>query len=120
MAQSFGIAKENISVISPFVGGAFGSALNPNYYPFITAMAARDLKRPVKVNYTRRQMFTGHGYRPYTWQKVAIGASKDGKLQSIIHEATGNTSSFENFRRKPERVSGERFTNVRITIRLTN
>ena len=64
-------------------------------------MAARDLKRPVKVNYTRRQMFTGHGYRPYTIQKVAIGASRDGKLQSIIHEATGNTSTFENFSESP-------------------
>ena len=101
LAESFGIAKDNISVMSPFVGGAFGSALNPNYYPFMTAMAARELKRPVKINYTRRQMFTGNGYRPYTWQKVSIGASKDGKLQSIIHEAIGNTSSFEDFVENP-------------------
>ena len=64
-------------------------------------MAARDLKRPVKLNYTRRQMFTGHGYRPYTIQKVAIGASRDGKFQSIIHEAVGNTSTFENFSESP-------------------
>ena len=101
LAQSFGIKQENVQVISPFVGGAFGSALNAHYYPFLAAFAARDLKRPVKVNYTRRQMFTGHGYRPYTWQKVAIGAGKDGKLQSIIHEAVGNTSTFENFGENP-------------------
>lgn len=101
LAQSFGLKPENVQVISPFVGGAFGCALNPNYYPFLTAFAARDLKRPVKVNYTRRQMFTGHGYRPYTWQKVQIGANKDGKLQSIIHEAIGNTSSFEDFAENP-------------------
>jgi xanthine dehydrogenase YagR molybdenum-binding subunit len=101
LVQSFGIKPENVQVISPFVGGAFGAALNPHYYPFLAAFAARDLKRPVKVNYTRRQMFTGHGYRPYTWQKVAIGANKDGKLQSIIHEAVGNTSSFEDFGENP-------------------
>jgi xanthine dehydrogenase YagR molybdenum-binding subunit len=101
LAQSFGIKPENVEVMSPFVGGAFGSALNPNYYPFLTAMAARELKRPVKVNYTRRQMFTGHGYRPFTWQKVSIGASRDGKLQSIIHEAVGNTSTFEDFTEAP-------------------
>jgi len=101
LVQSFGLKPENVQVISPFVGGAFGAALNPHYYPFLTAFAARDLKRPVKVNYTRRQMFTGHGYRPYTWQKVAIGANKDGKLQSIIHEAIGNTSSFEDFGENP-------------------
>lgn len=101
LVQSFGLKPENVQVISPFVGGAFGAALNPHYYPFLTAFAARDLKRPVKINYTRRQMFTGHGYRPYTWQKVAIGANKDGKLQSIIHEAIGNTSSFEDFGENP-------------------
>ncbi|HQU86742.1 MAG TPA: xanthine dehydrogenase family protein molybdopterin-binding subunit, partial [Pyrinomonadaceae bacterium] len=101
LAKSFGVAADNVHVVSPFVGGAFGSSLNPNYYPFMTAAAAREIKRPVKVNYTRRQMFTGHGYRPYTVQKVQIGASKDGKLQSIIHEATGNTSSFEDFSESP-------------------
>lgn len=101
LAQSFGLKPENVQVISPFVGGAFGAALNPHYYPFLTAVAARDLKRPVKVNYTRRQMFTGHGYRPFTWQKVSIGAGKDGKLLSIIHEAIGNTSTFENFAENP-------------------
>jgi len=101
LMQSFGIKAVNVNVVSPFVGGAFGAALNPNYYPFLTAMAAREIKRPVKVNYTRRQMFTGHGYRPYTWQKVSIGATRDGKLQSIIHEATGNTSTFEDFAENP-------------------
>ena len=101
LAQSFGLKPENVQVISPFVGGAFGAALNAHYYPFLAAFAARDLKRPVKVNYTRRQMFTGHGYRPYTWQKVSIGANRDGKLQSIIHEAVGNTSTFENFAENP-------------------
>ncbi len=97
LAQSFGIPVNNVSVVSLFVGGAFGAALKPNYYPFITAMAAKELNRPVKVNYTRRQMFAGHGYRPFTYQKVKMGASKDGKLQSVIHEVVGNTSSFENF-----------------------
>jgi xanthine dehydrogenase YagR molybdenum-binding subunit len=101
LAQSFGVAPENVQVVSPFVGGAFGASLNPNYYPFLTAFAARDLKRPVKLNYTRRQMFTGHGYRPYTWQKVSIGANRDGKIQSIIHEAVGNTSTFEDFSESP-------------------
>ncbi|MFN3330791.1 MAG: xanthine dehydrogenase family protein molybdopterin-binding subunit, partial [Pyrinomonadaceae bacterium] len=74
LAESFGLEKEKIHVICPFVGGAFGSALNPQYYPFLAAVASKELNRPVKVAYTRRQMFTGHGYRPYTWQKVSIGA----------------------------------------------
>jgi xanthine dehydrogenase YagR molybdenum-binding subunit len=97
LASSFGVPGENVSVVSPFVGGAFGSSLRPNYYPALTAMAARELKRPVKVVYTRTQMFTGHGYRPYTIQKVALGAERSGKLSAMIHEAVHNTSSFEEF-----------------------
>jgi len=97
LASSFGIPAKDISVVSIFVGGAFGSNLRPHQYPFLTAMAARDLNRPVKTTLTRRQMFTGIGYRPYTWQKVKVGASKDGELKSIIHESASNTSSFENF-----------------------
>ena len=97
LASSFGVPEENVSVVSPFVGGAFGSSLRPNYYPALTAMAARELKRPVKVVYTRTQMFTGHGYRPYTIQKVALGADQSGKLSAMIHEAVHNTSSFEEF-----------------------
>jgi xanthine dehydrogenase YagR molybdenum-binding subunit len=97
LASSFGVPEDNVNVVSPFVGGAFGSSLRPNYYPALTAMAARELKRPVKVVYTRTQMFTGHGYRPYTIQKVALGAERSGKLSAIIHEALHNTSSFEEF-----------------------
>ena len=97
LASSFGVPEENVSVISPFVGGAFGSSLRSNYYPALTATAARELKRPVKVVYTRTQMYTGHGYRPYTIQKVALGAEGDGKLSAIIHEVVHNTSSFEEF-----------------------
>jgi xanthine dehydrogenase YagR molybdenum-binding subunit len=97
LATSFNVPEENVSVVSPFVGGAFGSSLRPNYYPSLTAMAARELKRPVKVVYTRTQMYTGHGYRPYTIQKVSLGAERSGKLTAMIHEAVHNTSSFEEF-----------------------
>ncbi|HEX8294601.1 MAG TPA: molybdopterin cofactor-binding domain-containing protein, partial [Pyrinomonadaceae bacterium] len=97
LASSFGVPEANVQVTSPYVGGAFGSSLRPNYYPALTAMAAREIKRPVKVVYTRTQMFTGHGYRPYTIQNVSLGADRTGKLQSIIHEAVHNTSSFEEF-----------------------
>ncbi|MCH6483637.1 xanthine dehydrogenase family protein molybdopterin-binding subunit [Pseudoxanthomonas sp. LH2527] len=97
LSQGLGVPTGNIRVVSPFVGGAFGASLKPNYYPSLTAMAARELKRPVKVVFTRAQMFTGHGYRPETIQKVALGAAPDGKLQAIIHEAFHNTSSFESF-----------------------
>ena len=97
LASSFNVPETNVQVISPYVGGAFGSSLRPNYYPALTAMAARELRRPVKIVYTRTQMFTGHGHRPYTIQKVALGAERSGKLTAIIHDAVHNTSTFEEF-----------------------
>jgi len=97
LASMFGVPENNVSVVSPFVGGAFGSSLRPNYYPSLTAMAARELKRPVKVVYTRTQMFTGHGHRPYTIQNIALGAERNGKLTAMTHSAVHNTSSFEGF-----------------------
>lgn len=97
LASSLGVPEERINVISPFVGGAFGSSLRPHYYPTLTAMAARELRRPVKVVYTRTQMYTGHGYRPHTIQKVALGADATGKLSSMIHEVVHNTSTYEEF-----------------------
>ena len=97
LAATFGVPEANVTVVSPYVGGAFGSSLRPNYYPALTAMAARELKRPVKIVYTRTQMFTGHGHRPYTIQKIALGAEASGKLTAMIHTAVHNTSSFEEF-----------------------
>ncbi|WP_312415596.1 xanthine dehydrogenase family protein molybdopterin-binding subunit [Comamonas sp.] len=97
LAEGLGVPAENIRVVSPFVGGAFGSSLKPNYYPSLTAMAARELKRPVKLVLTRAQMFTAHGYRPQTIQKVRLGANANGKLQAMVQEAFHNTSSFETF-----------------------
>jgi xanthine dehydrogenase YagR molybdenum-binding subunit len=97
LASSFNVPEANVQVISPYVGGAFGSCLRPNYYPSLTAMAARELKRPVKIVYTRTQMFTGHGHRPYTIQRVALGAERSGKLTAMIHEVVHNTSTFEEF-----------------------
>ena len=97
LATSFGIPEANITVIAPFVGGAFGASLRPNYYPALTAMAARELRRPVKLALTRTHMYTAHGYRPHTLQKVQLGADRTGKLTAIIHEAVHNTSSTEEF-----------------------
>src|SRR5687768_10926418 len=95
VAEYFGMKPEQIDIVSLFVGGAFGSCLRPNYYTFLLGVVSKLVKRPVKIVYSRRQMFTGHGYRPYYWQRVQLGASKDGKLQSIIHRVVTNTSQEE-------------------------
>ncbi|HEV8427810.1 MAG TPA: xanthine dehydrogenase family protein molybdopterin-binding subunit [Pyrinomonadaceae bacterium] len=95
LALVFGIPESDVHVISPFVGGAFGSSLRPWAHPVVAAMAARAVRRPVKLVVARNQMFTSHGHRPYTVQRVALGAGRDGRLTAIVHEGTAQTSLYE-------------------------
>ena len=96
LTRVFGLSKEDVRVVCSYVGGAFGSGLRAQYQLFLAVLAARELKRPVRVALTRQQMFT-IGYRPDTIQRVALGANEDGTLQSIRHDAIGNTSRIEDF-----------------------
>ncbi|MCU0685298.1 MAG: xanthine dehydrogenase family protein molybdopterin-binding subunit [Polyangiaceae bacterium] len=92
----FGLADEQVRVRSPFVGGAFGSGLRPQYQLFLAVMAARELGRSVRVVLTRQQMFT-FGHRPETLQRVQLGAKADGSLEALAHEATAATSRVEEY-----------------------
>jgi xanthine dehydrogenase YagR molybdenum-binding subunit len=92
----FGLSKNDVRVLSPFVGGAFGSGLRPQYQVFLAVLAARELKRSVKVSLTRQQMFS-LGHRPAILQRVALGAASDGALEALIHEAIAETSRFEDY-----------------------
>src|SRR4029453_3287239 len=95
VANVFGLAEEDVRVLSPFVGGAFGSGLRPQYQLTLAVMAARALERSVRVVLTRQQMFT-FGHRPGTIQHVALGANRKGSLAAITHDAVAMTSQFEN------------------------
>ncbi|WP_224373033.1 xanthine dehydrogenase family protein molybdopterin-binding subunit [Hyalangium versicolor] len=96
VSNVFDLPKERVHVRSPFVGGAFGSGLRPQYQLFLAVMAALELKRSVRVTLSREQMFT-FGHRPTTLQRVALGAAADGALEAIIHEAVSETSRFEDY-----------------------
>ncbi|KAA2237797.1 xanthine dehydrogenase family protein molybdopterin-binding subunit [Salinarimonas soli] len=97
IAHVFGIKKENIHVVSPFVGGAFGSALRTWPHVTVAALAARVVQRPVRLELTRRQCYTSIGFRPHTEQRVALGAAADGTLTAIVQEAFGQTATYEEY-----------------------
>lgn len=97
MANLFGLKPENVTVNAEFVGGGFGSGLRVWANTIAAVMAAKKIGRPVKLMLTRPQMFTMVGYRPEAWQKISIGATADGKFTGIIHDAIGQTSTYENF-----------------------
>ncbi|CAM4141104.1 Xanthine dehydrogenase molybdenum-binding subunit [Mycobacterium basiliense] len=90
-ADAMGVPRENVRVISPFVGGAFGSAARTWPHQLLTAFAARRIRRPVKLVLTRQQMHSGIGFRPASRQRLTIGADQSGRIDVIIHE--GRTES---------------------------
>ena len=92
----FGLKFKNVRVISPYVGGAFGSGLRPQHQLFFSVMAALELKQSVRVTLDRHQMFT-FGHRPPTIQRIRFGADNMGKLQAMNHAAYAETSRFEDY-----------------------
>ena len=94
VAAALGIPATDVRVISPFVGGAFGSQGRTWQHQMLTAFAAREMQRPVKLVLTRKQMYGGTGYRPTSRQRLAIGSTADGRVTSLIHEARTETSRY--------------------------
>ena len=91
-AEQIGVEPEHIRVVSPFIGGAFGSKGSITPRTALVALAARKLGRPVKLVPTRDQGFTIATYRAETRQHLRLGASQDGKLTALSHEGWEVTS----------------------------
>ncbi|MBB3544327.1 xanthine dehydrogenase family protein molybdopterin-binding subunit [Rhizobium sp. BK399] len=101
-AEWFGLPYENVRIISPFIGGGFGSKATAYAYGALAAAAARKLARPVKLAVTRPQTFTALGGRAATRQTIALGANSEGVLQALVHRGASETATYADF---PEQTS---------------
>jgi xanthine dehydrogenase YagR molybdenum-binding subunit len=97
VAQVFGLEPERVRVISPYVGGAFGSKGASHPHVILTVMAAQVVGRPVKFALTRQQMFALAGYRTPTIQRVQLGAGRDGQLTAIAHDVVEQAVAINEF-----------------------
>jgi xanthine dehydrogenase YagR molybdenum-binding subunit len=98
VAELFGIDPTRVRVISPHVGGGFGSKLYTHPDVVLAAMAAQLVAgRPVKLALTRQQMFSQTGYRSPTIQRIRLGADAGGRLTAIAHDAIAQTSKIKEF-----------------------
>ena len=97
LAQMFGLPKENVRVITKFVGSGFGSKLWPWTHCALAVAAARQLGKPVKLVLSRKMMFQSVGHRPRTQQRVRLGASTDGKLVSLQHDYVTDHAILDNY-----------------------
>lgn len=87
LAKTLGMPKENVRLISPYIGGGFGSKLFLRSDSVLAAVAARVAKRPVKVTLPRPLIANNTTHRPATIQRIRIGATSDGKITAIGHES---------------------------------
>jgi xanthine dehydrogenase YagR molybdenum-binding subunit len=97
LSQAFELKRENVRVISSFVGGAFGCKGAVWPHVFLTAMAAKLVGAPVKFAISRQDMFSGIGHRTPTIQTIALAATREGKLQAIRHRVETLTSPVGEF-----------------------
>ncbi len=97
VAKLLGLQPDNVRVVSPFLGGGFGSKGPTWSHVVLCAMAAKQVGRPVRLVVKREQMFGPLGYRSRTHQTVALSAKRDGTLTSIEHDTFDQTSSFDQF-----------------------
>ncbi|MCX6218651.1 xanthine dehydrogenase family protein molybdopterin-binding subunit [Spirosoma sp.] len=97
VAKAFKLDEKNVHVHTEFMGGGFGMGLKTWPQEIAVVAAAKKLRKPVKLVVSRDQMFTMVGHRPYTTQTISMGADKAGKLVGIVHEATAETASYEDF-----------------------
>ncbi|MDF2863355.1 MAG: xanthine dehydrogenase [Achromobacter mucicolens] len=87
VARTLGIPKENVRLMSPYIGGGFGGKLFVRADALLAALAAREAGRPVKVALPRPLVINNTTHRPATIQRIRLGAGRDGKLTAISHES---------------------------------
>ncbi|WP_433696874.1 xanthine dehydrogenase family protein molybdopterin-binding subunit [Nocardiopsis sp. CA-288880] len=87
LATRIGIPPDRVRVVSPFVGGGFGSRVPVWSEAALAAVAARELARPVRLALTREQSIVLSGHRPMMTQRVRLGADRDGTLNAVSHES---------------------------------
>jgi xanthine dehydrogenase YagR molybdenum-binding subunit len=97
LATGFGLDAGQVHIISPYVGGAFGSKAFTHPNQMLAAMAAKVVGRTVVFELTRQQMFSLVGHRTPTIQRVRLGADPEGRLSAISHEVVEHTSTINEF-----------------------
>ena len=97
IAQMLGLQPEQVHLISEYIGGGFGSKGFTWPHSVLAPMAAKHVGRPVKIVLDRSNMFTSNGRRSKTIQKVVLGSGKNGRLLTIQHSTTAETSFVDEF-----------------------
>jgi xanthine dehydrogenase YagR molybdenum-binding subunit len=96
-ANTLNIKPENVRVVSPYIGGGFGSKGGQWANLVLSAVAAKIVNRPVQLALNRQQMFNSVGLRQRNVQRMRLSANKDGKLLALAHETTTHCAIDDEF-----------------------
>jgi xanthine dehydrogenase YagR molybdenum-binding subunit len=97
MSIVLGMPQEKINVVSQFLGGGFGGKGYVWPHTVMAAVAARIVRRPVRIQLTRAQMYSMAGHQPATIQTIALSATSNGQLTGIRHDSISPTPVFDNY-----------------------
>ncbi|HEY5926413.1 MAG TPA: xanthine dehydrogenase family protein molybdopterin-binding subunit [Kofleriaceae bacterium] len=97
ISSTLGIPKETVKIVARYIGGGFGSKLGVHADAILASLAARALRRPVKIVLTRQQMFQLVGQRPASRQRIRLAADRDGRLTAFVHDVTMKSSYHTDF-----------------------
>lgn len=125
LAETLMIPSTQVRLLTRYIGGGFGGKGQSYDDLTLAALAARELGQPVKVAYTRQQMFQATIHRPAVHMRVRLGAQADGRLDAFALEAVTHcrreapfTEHAANFARSlyaaPNRLTGHRLVKLDI------
>ena len=97
IAKTLQISPEQVRVVTPYIGGGFGSKVPLHAQAVLAALGAKVVRRPVKIAQTRPQMFANTNHRPECVQQMRLGATQDGTLTAIAHDVWTQTTPFDEF-----------------------
>src|ERR1700687_4086597 len=117
IAQMLGVPKDQVRVVSLFLGSGFGGKLFPWTQSALAAAASRQLGKPVKLVVSRRIMFQTVGHRPRVAQRIRLSATRDGKLTSLRQDWVNHTSILDDYQENCGEATPSLYSvpNLRIT-----
>ena len=110
LARVLDVDVARVRVVQPTVGGAFGGKSEPFDLEFCVAKLAMITGRPVKILYTREEVFYAHRGRHPFHMRYHTGATLDGKLESVDAEILLDGGAYASFGLVTTYYSGQLLT----------
>jgi 4-hydroxybenzoyl-CoA reductase subunit alpha len=94
IAEVCELPMSRVRVVKPLVGGGFGAKSEPISLEIIAPLLAIKAKRPVKILFTREEVFLAHRGRPITIVELKVGITREGKINAVAARVVQDGGAF--------------------------